>query len=346
MKKYTIKDIAELAGVSKGTVDRVIHKRGKVSEKALKKVTELLDEIDYQPNIIARSLKNNKTFRICVLIPDPIKDPYWTPCIDGVNDVIDEFKSFGISIEIFFFNPTNTNTFLDANSTILNTLPDAVLLVPLFLKEAKIVLTNYNKAGITVSTFNNHIDSVAVKSFIGQDLYQSGRVAAKLMHSIVQKGDIAILHIDEKYENAIFMQQKEKGFRSFFNETKEFADNIIPCTLNHPDFKNSLISFLVKNKSLTGVFVTTSKVHQVAKVIETGNFPKINIIGYDLLNKNVDYLKSGVIDFLIHQNPKRQTYVGLKYLVEHFLLEKNIPEQILLPIDIINSENVKPFMRD
>ena len=36
-KKYTIKDIAQMAGVSKGTVDRVLHKRGKVSEDALKK---------------------------------------------------------------------------------------------------------------------------------------------------------------------------------------------------------------------------------------------------------------------------------------------------------------------
>ena len=39
-RKYTIKDIAEIAGVSKGTVDRVLHKRGKVSKKALEKVGE------------------------------------------------------------------------------------------------------------------------------------------------------------------------------------------------------------------------------------------------------------------------------------------------------------------
>ena len=43
-KNYTIKDIAELAGVSKGTVDRVIHKRGKVSSKALEQVNKVLDQ--------------------------------------------------------------------------------------------------------------------------------------------------------------------------------------------------------------------------------------------------------------------------------------------------------------
>lgn len=59
-KKHTIRDIAELAGVSKGTVDRVIHKRGHVSPGAFEKVNKLLDEINYQPNLIARNLKKKQ----------------------------------------------------------------------------------------------------------------------------------------------------------------------------------------------------------------------------------------------------------------------------------------------
>ena len=49
MKQHTIKDIAKLAGVSKGTVDRVIHKRGKVSTKSYDKVVAILDKINYKP---------------------------------------------------------------------------------------------------------------------------------------------------------------------------------------------------------------------------------------------------------------------------------------------------------
>ena len=75
-KKHTIKDIAKLAGVSKGTVDRVLHKRGKVSPASLEKVNEVLKVIDYEPNLIARNLKNNKVYRISILLPDPEIDPY------------------------------------------------------------------------------------------------------------------------------------------------------------------------------------------------------------------------------------------------------------------------------
>lgn len=57
-KKYTIKDVAELASVSKGTVDRVLHERGKVAQKAFEKVNQVLNELDFKPNPIARNLKD------------------------------------------------------------------------------------------------------------------------------------------------------------------------------------------------------------------------------------------------------------------------------------------------
>lgn len=52
-QNYTIKDIARMAGVSAGTVDRVLHNRGDVSEKSKEKVQKVLDEINYQPNVFA-----------------------------------------------------------------------------------------------------------------------------------------------------------------------------------------------------------------------------------------------------------------------------------------------------
>lgn len=101
-KKYIIHDIAELSGVSIGAVDRVLHKRGKVLEIALKKVNKILDEINYIPNPIAKKLKNNKVFRICALIPDPKKDAYWSPCIESINDVISEFNMSNPNLFILF----------------------------------------------------------------------------------------------------------------------------------------------------------------------------------------------------------------------------------------------------
>lgn len=338
-KKYTIKDIAQLAGVSKGTVDRVLHKRGKVSPKALEKVNEVLSEIDYEPNLIARNLKNNKTQHICVVIPDPEIDPYWLPCISGINDAIKEFKAYNLLIDTFYFNPESTKSFLSVNKSILDLSPDAVLLAPLFHKETLNVVKEYNLSGIIVNIFNNQIQSPFIKSFVGQDLFRSGRIAAKLLDSLLNKGEIAIIHIDESYKNAVHMQEKERGFRNYFDEKKSQDYKVTTLSLKNPNVETTLNSFLNENPNLSGIFVTTSKAYQIAKFIKDFERSKIRIIGYDLIDENVAYLKDGIIDFLIHQNPKRQTYLGITSIVEYFLFDKEIPDTILLPIDIINSEN-------
>ena len=326
MKKYTIKDIAELAGVSKGTVDRVIHKRGKVSKKALDKVTKLLEEIDYQPNPMARNLKNNKVYKICVVLPNPEEDSFWEPCVNGVNQAMEEFRSFLIDIKLFFYSPNSTKSFQEVNNTVLGLSPNAVLLTPLFYKESILVANNYKSAGIIVSTFNNQIDLKQVVSFVGQDLHRSGRVAARLMHMIIsEKSDIIICHIDETFNNAIHMQKKEKGFRDYFKELGEFEYNILTLNANKKNLDKLLNKYLISHQNVKGIFVTTSKAFNVVEILQENSYKNIKVIGYDLLSENIKYLKNNIISFLIHQSPKVQTYLALTYLIEYFLLIKKFP---------------------
>ncbi len=61
-----IVDIAKMAGVSVGTVDRVIHNRGRVSEENRKKVQAILEMVHYQPNLMARSLASKNSI---ILLP-------------------------------------------------------------------------------------------------------------------------------------------------------------------------------------------------------------------------------------------------------------------------------------
>ena len=66
--KIRIKDIARLANVSTGTVDRVLHNRGEVSDKSRAKVEKVLKEINYQPNIYASALASKKKIHVCYII--------------------------------------------------------------------------------------------------------------------------------------------------------------------------------------------------------------------------------------------------------------------------------------
>ena len=72
-----IVDIAKMAGVSVGTVDRVIHNRGRVSEENRKKVQAILEMVHYQPNLMARSLASKKQYHFVAIIPSFTQGEYW-----------------------------------------------------------------------------------------------------------------------------------------------------------------------------------------------------------------------------------------------------------------------------
>src|SRR5688500_9633367 len=110
-KNIRIKDIARLAGVSKGTVDRVLHKRGRVSEQAYQRVMKVLEEIDYKPNLIARTLSSNKNYKIIALLPNPEADEYWAQTREGIQQAEAEWAYYNISIEILVFDQYNKEAF-------------------------------------------------------------------------------------------------------------------------------------------------------------------------------------------------------------------------------------------
>ena len=99
-----IKDIAKMAQVSVGTVDRVIHKRGEVSDESFKKVMSILQKTGYKPNLIARSLGNLKTFKVIALLPDANQDEYWRMAYEGVQKAEGEWSQYGIAVKVLFFD--------------------------------------------------------------------------------------------------------------------------------------------------------------------------------------------------------------------------------------------------
>ena len=74
INKIRIKDIAQKANVSVGTVDRVLHNRGEVAKKTRVQILKIIKELGYTPNILAKSLASRKLYRIAVLVPDSDND--------------------------------------------------------------------------------------------------------------------------------------------------------------------------------------------------------------------------------------------------------------------------------
>ena len=111
-EKYaTMEDVARLSGVSKGTVDRVLHDRSDVSEKTKQKVLKAIKEVGYKPNIFASILSMKKKYRIVAVIPYFQKGEYWEMVYDGIMMAESQGKSLNIEIEIVYYNQFDINSF-------------------------------------------------------------------------------------------------------------------------------------------------------------------------------------------------------------------------------------------
>ena len=90
-KKATIRDVADLVGVHHSTVSRALSpdKRNKISPSVVKQVEKAAKKLGYYPNIVASSLKKNRSFAVGVLIPD-LMNPIFPPIIRGVQDVSEQ----------------------------------------------------------------------------------------------------------------------------------------------------------------------------------------------------------------------------------------------------------------
>ncbi len=103
-QKIRIKDIAVLAGVSEGTVDRVLHNRGDVSVKSREAVTKVLEEMNYSPNLFARSLASKKQYRFVCLFPEFQSGNYWEEIDKGFDMAGLDFIHHNVRIEKLYFN--------------------------------------------------------------------------------------------------------------------------------------------------------------------------------------------------------------------------------------------------
>jgi len=85
-QRATVKEIAHLAGVSIGTVDRVLHDRGEVSVETKAKVHAIIASRGYEPNILARQLARNKVYTFRAILPRADQDSgYWSLCLAGIR---------------------------------------------------------------------------------------------------------------------------------------------------------------------------------------------------------------------------------------------------------------------
>ena len=121
--RIRIKDIAQMAGVSVGTVDRVLHSRSGVSESSRIKVEEILKKLNYQPNMYASALASNKKYRFAYLLPSHNEGDYWKDVERGMQQAITRFSDFNVALSDYYYDQYESGAFIESGMRILDAQP-------------------------------------------------------------------------------------------------------------------------------------------------------------------------------------------------------------------------------
>jgi LacI family transcriptional regulator len=349
-QKLRIKDIAILAGVSEGTVDRVLHNRGDVSEKSRVAVTKILEEINYSPNLFARSLASKKQYRFVCIYPTFEPGEYWEKVDKGFDLASQEFQHHNVFIDKHYFNQYDTRSFIDVSNKILQNEPDAVFIAPVFKNETINFTSELSKRSIPFSFMDSLIEEVDFLTYYGQNSFKSGYIAAKLLLALMPEG-AQILVIRTKRKGSVSNQtlSRSNGFMQFVNDRKlENKIEIINVELNNNDDSENLEilrhTFSI-HSNIKAAITFNSKVYRLASLLESLNHSNVRLIGYDLLNQNIKYLQQGVINFLIAQRPDKQAYFSVRDMCRELIFRQEIKKINYVPIDILMKENIEDYIQ-
>jgi LacI family transcriptional regulator len=200
MTKLTIKQIADMAGVSRATVDRVLHGRPNVSLDKLERVKDILTKYDYTPDLAARALASkHQELKLGVLLP------YWTGFYEyevmrGIDKATRELRTLGIDVIV---RKCETDRSAEAVYKITELEEAGVVGLAICAKNTDVIsdkLAKLSSDGISIVTFNTDIPDSKRVYFVGQDPHRSGRIAGELMNKVYRNdGDILIICGDLEY---------------------------------------------------------------------------------------------------------------------------------------------------
>lgn len=349
-ERIRIKDIARLADVSVGTVDRVLHGRSGVSETSRKRVEEILKQLDYHPNMYASALASNKKYSFSCFLPVHLSGEYWTAIEKGINEAISSYSDFHISAQITYYDPYNYNSFVKESNTIIDNEPDGVLFAPTAFKYTKEFTDKLNEKNIPFIYIDSLLRDIPPLAFYGQNSIQSGYFAAKMLMMLAGKETKEIVVFRKINEGIVGSNQQENreiGFRQYMQKYHPEC-NILELNLHakQSDDDNSMLdSFFKANPGVSNGITFTSKVYIIGEYLETRNIKHFNLIGYDLLERNVSCLKNGSVSFLIAQQPEVQGFNGIKTLCDYLIFKKDIIMVNYMPIDLLTAENIDYYLK-
>ena len=298
----TIKQIAELAGVSRGTVDRVLNNRGSVNANTAARVREIAEKLNYKPNkaglMLAAQKKNLKIG--VILFPD--SNPFFSEVLEGVNAKAKELSAYNFTVLIRQVPFDETEQFNTMEALLAEGI-NGLVIAPFNSLYIAAEIDRLTEMNIPVITVNTDILSRRI-AYVGSNYRLSGQTAAGL---------VSLMTFGETIEN--------------HDDDNESYEKVKEMLASHPE-----INVLY--------FAAGGVAGGCRAAVESGRIDAMRIFTYDCVPSTKKLLDDGIITATICQQPYKQGYLPVELLSRYLIEGISCEEFHYTDIDIRIKENL------
>ena len=316
----TIKEIARLAGVSRGTVDRVLNNRGAVSQETADKIRGIANAIHYSPNRAGKTLaakKKQLKFGF-ILFSSTSSNPFFLDVVRGIEDRAEALKEFDATVEIRYAVIDNPDLQVQLIDELLQLGIDGLAITPINHPTVIQRLKKLTKSGFPVVTTNSDIPDCGRLAYVGSNYYKSGETAAGLMNLIC--GGNANVGIIIGSPWVLCHSERVAGFTDCIRKDYKHI-RIVDTVVNSDDDLESFsvtLKMLRDHPEINALYLAAAGVQGACRAVtDLGVGGKTKIISYDTTEPTCMLVKEGIIVATIAQQAFTQGAKPLDILLDY-----------------------------
>ena len=346
-RKVTINMVAERAGVSRGTVDRVLNQRPHVKPELYERIVRAMKELGYVPpkeeQAIALGLPSAqiRPCKIGVLLSNEngyIKSEF----LRGIADASHLLQDYMVDVLVEECETAMQDECVERIEDLVSRGAQGISLFTMNSERIVAKINELHGRNIPVVTFNSDIPDSERLCFVGQPVVRSGRIAGELMSKCIGTEDTLLITLGNPEFHA--HRLRLQGFCERIYERGFSGGNLkIIETYNDYSLTNQKIrQALTDDPTIKGIYMANQSVTGCVQAVrDVGMTGKVSIICHDLTDATKRLLRMGEIDFAITQDLYQQGYRPLILLREY--LQKNIKpdcDRYYSSISVMCSENL------
>jgi len=341
-KRVTIYDVAKKLNVSTATVNRALNGKPKVGEKTRRLVIDTAKEMGYRPNIAAKSL-SRKAIRIGVIVNNISLD-FNEKVLQGAQNACSELVDFNVSGEFFSeIQRVPKEKIFERIRDMAQSGCDGVIIAPSgdiggYDKEIEFLL----QQSIPVVTVISDVPESGRLFSVRTNARFSGKMAEEILWATVEAKQVAIFTGNKDIG---VHRQNIEGFR------EQMKSNPLELAAVYENYDSPDIAWYTAEKMLDdypnigGIYIATSNSISICqKIIEKGLAGKVKIVASDVFPKMIKYIREGVVQATIFQEPFNIGRLAFQYLYEHIANHKEYQREILLRPQIVLSSNLDLYI--